>query len=229
MSVLNATDIIIYIKNNYTAGNNDMLLACMQNAVVNIDNEFLDITTRGDGKVSSLLQSGYSGTMQGSGVIRIDVDDVTLSGQNLLKTIVEGNTCFITYSAGSLNFQVNAKIASLSFQSNIGSLWKFSATFQFTSEITRNSAFDIDNYYLVSSRVFRRVSTTTESSFTESTLAGLVTGSVRRFVVSKNGITQSVVTFFTPSDNEIKYTNATGQFEFDVDLVDGDVVTILYW
>jgi hypothetical protein len=229
MSVLNATDVIIYIRNNHS-GSNNMLLACMQNSVVNIDNEFLDITTKGDGKVGGLLQSGYSGTMQGSGVMQVEASDVSISGQNLLKTTLEGNTCMITYTAGSLNFYVNAKIASLSFQSNVGSLWKFSATFQFTSEIARDAAYDIENYYLISSRVYRRVSTTTESSFTESTLAGLTYGSINRFVISKNGVVMSVVALFNPSeDNEVIYTTATGEFEFDAPLVDGDVISILYW
>lgn len=229
MSVLNATDIIIYIRNNHTSSNN-MMLACMQNAVVNIDNEFLDITTKGDGKVSSLLQRGYSGTMQGSGVMQVDASDVSISGQNLLKTTLEGNTCLITYTAGSLSFYVNAKIASLSFQTNIGSLWKFSATFQFTSEIARDEAYDITNYYLVSSRVYRRISTTTESSFTESSLAGLEYGSIRRFVLSKNGVVMNVVNVFTPfDDNEVTYTNATGEFTFEIALVAGDIISILYW
>lgn len=232
MTTVNVTEVMIYIRNNNINGSNNMMLACMQNAVVNIDNNFLDITGPGDGKVSDLLQSGYSGSMQGSGVIQIDADelDTKLSGHNLLKTTLDGATCLITYSAGSLEFYVNAKIASLSFQGNVASLLKFSATFQFTSEIIRNSAFDLTNYYLVSSRVFRRVSTTTESSFTEATLTGLNVSGSETLIVSKNGIVLDLVGFFFPPDDlKFTYNNSTGEFTFGVPLVDGDVILILYY
>lgn len=222
--VQQATDVLIYIRASTGTSTNNLLLACMQNAVVNIDNQFLDITSKGDGKVGDLLQSGYSGTMQGSGVIQTDIDDTKISGPGLIRPTLDGSTCLITYSVGSLEMNVNAKILNLSYQSNVGSLWKFSATFQFTSEVITNELYDLTNYYVVTANSFRRVSTTTESSFTESSLAGLS----GRFIIAKNGIKQTVVAFFTPDDNEVTYDNSTGEFVFDANLVSGDIILILY-
>lgn len=225
MEAIQATDVLIYIKASTGTSSNNLLLACMQNAVVNIDNQFLDITTKGDGKVGGLLQSGYSGTMQGSGVIESNPGDTKISGPGLIRPTLDGATCLITYSVGSLEMSVNAKIINLSYQSNVGSLWKFSATFQFTSEIITNELYDLTNYYVVTANSFRRVSTTTESSFTESSLAGLS----GRFIIAKNGIKLTVTTLFTPADNEVIYSNSTGEFEFDAPLVSGDVILILYY
>lgn len=235
MTVVNVTEVIIYIRNNNKTGADNMMLACLQNAVVNIDNEFLDITSQGDGKVSDLLQSGYSGSMQGSGVVQIDADanNTKLSGENLLKTTLDGATCLITYYAGGLEFYVNAKIASLSFQGNVGSLLKFSATFNFTSEIIRNTTFDLTNYYLVSSRVYRRVSTTTENTFTDSGLVGLYQSGYIRLIVGKNGVVLTLITGgdgdFPLDPNTVSYNPSTGKFNFGSDLVEGDVITILYY
>lgn len=223
--VQQATDVLIYIRASTGTSANNLLLACMQNAVVNIDNQFLDITSKGDGKVGDLLQSGYSGTMQGSGVIQTDSDDTKISGPGLIRPTLDGSTCLVTYSVGSLEMNVNAKILNLSYQSNVGSLWKFSATFQFTSEIITNELYDLTNYYVVTANSFRRVSTTTEASFTENSLIGLS----GRFIIAKNGIKQTVVTLFTPfNDNEVIYNNATGEFTFENSLVPGDIILILY-
>lgn len=225
MAVEQATDVLIYIRASTGTSSNNLLLACMQNAVVNIDNTFLDITSKGDGKVGDLLQSGYNGTMQGSGVIQTNPDDTKISGPGLIRPTLNGSTCMITYSVGSLEMNVNAKIINLSYQSNVGSLWKFSATFQFTSEVITNELYDPANYYIVAANSFRRVSTTTESSFIESSLAGLEEG---RLIVAKNGIRLVIRTIFTPFDDEVRYNTTTGEFEFDANLVPGDIILILY-
>lgn len=233
MTAEQAVDVLIYIRNNNVSGVDDMLLACMQNAVVNIDNSFIQTTQPGTGKVDSLIQSGYGGTMQGSGVIQTDTDDTKITGTHLLEPTLEGKDCLITYTVGNLEMHVNAKIESLSFQSNVGSLWKFSATFRFTSEIIRNSLYDLTNYYTVAGQTYRRVSTTTESTFTEATLAGLASGNYLRFIIAKNGIKLTTIIF--PSDFsgtnplEVIYYNDTGQFEFATSLVEGDVILILYY
>lgn len=224
--VQQATDVLIYIRASTGTSVNNLLLACMQNAVVNIDNQFLDITSKGDGKVGDLLQSGYSGTMQGSGVIQTDPDDTKISGPGLIRPTLDGSTCLITYSVGSLEMNVNAKILNLSYQSNVGSLWKFSATFQFTSEVITNELYDPTNYYVVAANSFRRVSTTTESSFIESSLIGYSD----RMIVARNGIRLNLTIIFAiePTGLEYKYNSSTGEFEFDIPLVSGDVVLILY-
>lgn len=233
MTTEQAVDVLIYIRNNNASGVDDMLLACMQNAVVNIDNEFIDTTTVGSGKVGSLLQSGYGGTMQGSGVIQTDTDDTKITGTHLLKPALEGSTCLISYTVGNLELHVNAKIQSLSFQSNVGSLWKFSATFIFTSEIIRNELYDLTNYYTVAGNTFRRVSTTTETLFTESTLAGLRVGVYTRFIIAKNGIKLNLLPvgedFSLTDPLEVIYVNDTGEFQFATSLVSGDVILILYY
>lgn len=234
MEAIQATDVLIYIRNNNDTSLADLILACMQNAVINIDNQFLDITTKGDGKVGGLLQSGYSATLQGSGVIEANVGDTMISGPALLRPTLEGSTCLITYTVGSLEMHVNAKILNLSYQSNIGSLWKFSATFQFTSEIITNELYDLTNYYTISANSFRRVSTTTETEFTDSSLIGLRYFGGVKFILAKNGIRQTNILpagidFSGNDDTEIIYTNDLGRFEFATPLVSGDVILILYY
>jgi len=223
---IQATDIFIYLIRDGVDPDYSPV-ACAQNGQLDVVNTFINTASKGTGKVGGLMQAGYNGSLSCSGVVDTD----KLTGLNILPTALNGQSVQI-YFFSSSNFAIFflAKIENISFGFTTGNLLKFSATFKIESEIVYEAQnIYISTYPISSANQYLRVSTTTESLFTDTPyLAGK---DYTRLVVSKNGIVLPVMYLSNTSDpvtaGYVGYV-PSGSLKFNPSLIAGDKIIVFY-
>ncbi|CAB4140321.1 hypothetical protein UFOVP402_21 [uncultured Caudovirales phage] len=206
-------------------------LGCAQNGELDIENEFFDISTKGTGKVASLKQKGYKGSLSCSGVI----DFSRLTGINLLPAALEGQTVQLYVfgtdeNSNEISLYFLAKINNIRFGWATNGLMKFSAVFVLVSEVVYESAnIYVSTYPIKAARSYLRTSTTTEEKFTDtSSLAGL---DATRLVISKNNRVLPVEAIANDSlpvsSGAVGYV-PSGTLKFNPSLIAGDKIIVFY-
>lgn len=227
--------------NNLTifAGDDMNVIGCEASCTITVTAREIITTTKGSGRGTNREYGAYDAVLQSSGVIFVYADEAAAAAANqqdptfFHSYIVQGKKVCAKYqfTDGTITKYVIANwiVRSAAYTGQSGEYATFDIELALDGQLFESAAMQSGAAYDGPS-VFVYRATGTVASFSD---ASLENASRIYFVIKKTAATGlntilTGVTLFGPDPNEYIYTAGTGDFQFDVNLVVGDIVLISY-